>query len=56
MTKEDVKTGIRCCPECVCVECPYEKYNDKEKGYVWRYVHKLMADINKLYFEWRMEK
>lgn len=51
MKREDIEQGMKCCNELLCGECPYEKYDDKESHqYTMRCIHRLMQDINKLYF------
>ena len=49
MEKEDIELGMKCCDEFLCGECPYRKYEHNE--YTMRCIHKLIQDINKLYFE-----
>lgn len=52
MERKDIELGMKCCNEFLCGECPYYKFNDKENCiYTMRCIHKLMQDINKLYFE-----
>ena len=51
MKIEDIELGMKCCNEFICGECPYEKFDDKESLiYTMRCIHKLIQDINKLYF------
>ena len=50
MKIEEIEKGIKCCNEFLCGECPYKKYDDKSKIYTIRCMHKLMKDINTLYF------
>ena len=49
--KGEIELGMKCCSEFLCGECPYEKFNDKTSEYTLRCIHKLMGDINKLYFK-----
>ena len=47
LEKREILKGIECCTEYLCGECPYEKYDIKDKPLAC--VHKLMLDIqNKL--------
>ena len=47
LEKREILRGIECCAEFLCGECPYEKYDIKDKPLAC--VHKLMLDIqNKL--------
>lgn len=48
MTKEQTEQGMRKCEEFLCSECPYEVYQDST--YTLRCQHKLLQDINKMYF------
>ena len=51
LKREDTELGIKCCNEFLCGECPYEIYDDKKnREYTIRCIHKLMQDINELYF------
>ena len=50
--REQVEKGMKCCEEFLCGECPYEQYDDKiNHEFTIRCMHKLMVDINKLYFK-----
>lgn len=51
MTKEQTEQGMKCCEEFLCDECPYNIYDDPKKEYLLRCIHKLIVDINKLYFK-----
>lgn len=51
MDKEQIEQGMKCCEEFLCGECPYQRYDDTTHEYNIRCMHKLMVDINKLYFE-----
>lgn len=53
--KEEIELGMKCCNEFLCGECPYKKFDDKKSGYTLRCIHKLMGDINKLYFKDEIE-
>ena len=47
LEKREILKGIECCAEFLCGECPYEKYDIKDKPLAC--VHKLILDIhNKL--------
>lgn len=46
--KEEIELGMKCCNDFFCGECPYKKYEHME--YKIRCIHKLIQDINKLYF------
>lgn len=48
MERENIELGMRCCNEYLCGECPYEKYTSAQ--YTMRCIHKLIQDINKMYF------
>lgn len=51
MTINEIELGLKCCNEFLCGECPYEIYDDKEnRTYIMQCVHKLIRDVNKLYF------
>ena len=50
MNKIQIEKGMKCCEEFLCGECPYRIYEDPSKEYPIRCMHKLMVDINDLYF------
>lgn len=51
MSKDQIELGMKCCEEFLCGECPYQRYDDPTHEYSIRCMHKLMVDINKLYFK-----
>ena len=51
MTINEIELGLKCYNEFLCSECPYKIYEDKEnRFYVIRCIHKLIMDVNKIYF------
>lgn len=50
MNQIQIEKGMKCCEEFLCGECPYRIYEDPSKEYLIRCIHKLMIDINTLYF------
>lgn len=46
MGEDDVKKGLECCVDYLCGECPYEKYDIKDKPL--RCVHVLLEDLHKM--------
>lgn len=44
LEKDEILKGIECCAEFLCGECPYKKYDIKDKPLAC--VHKLMLDIH----------
>ena len=46
MEKSNILKGLECCTEFLCDECPYEKYDIKDKPLTC--VHKLIVDLYKM--------
>ena len=45
-SEQQIKKSVELCAECMCGECPYNIYDDENKEYSLRCIHKLMVDIN----------
>ena len=45
-SKQQIKKNVELCAEFMCGECPYNIYEDENKEYSLRCIHKLMVDIN----------
>ena len=47
-SEQQIKKNVELCAEFMCGECPYNIYEDENKEYSLRCIHKLMVDINYL--------